>query len=929
MKNGVISLLSLIFVVILSLPLKSQVPNEILFGTYVASSPDSSTLHEYWDTNLVKLGFNSIVQTVVHPVIYDSLGRANPVKWRDNRDSLAGSSFGNIVALNSLWNVSDQTEKQVDWVNILSQGVYNIWEAEGGSGGFYSNIIKMNRDLNYTRVIHDQLGSYVKTKPPEMGLPDTNHSENQQEIILVQGPFIYQDREYKITHLLGSPNGALINYLALFRLKIGLNPDTSGLACILRVKAIYKDRYNIRYSKVLAVKEVSTEMLNPDYFTDIMVNYDLSSTVDAYIEESGKTPLYPIEANEPVGLRVYYEVIIPYGHKTGNFGELYIDKIEVMDELIWYKYGRNIAKINERLSSYDSTWNSDDKRNVYKDKIRYFYTMDEPHSYDHFLPYKKVEDVQRTLSNPLRDKMMLTKMYPEFSGDKEGRNVLDTWGKVVKPRKFMFWYFTIFKDDFDTQLMQHQLRSRLIEAVRHDRDFFFTAQTWGSKMLDRNDYHYYKTPGGVEILGQSIMSLAFGCKGIFYETYYTYQSWHKDWKDYIVEGLVGVNKYDYKTPRNDGFGLYDSIKSLGIRLKGVFGKTLFKLNYSDRSAYIYNMPRNHGAVQKDKDIYGGGINRVEIYDDTELIYPSDKWYSFGVTKLQRKIPLDRYEDFYFFYNANTFSDGDTTEYSQYTDYLKVGLKSFPKKNIRFYNIEGGENFSFTQNLSGSYDTIFRLRINKGDGKLFRLIATVASEGSLVGDEEILPGEMITSEGTVRVPSGVTLKIEGSYTLRDSLIIEDGGVLRLEAGSTLILDSSSSVYCAGDLYINGTNNNPVTVNFKQPDESKPNSIFLGRESTGIIKYAEIRNGHTGISALSGFDTLVIENCRFTNISNSAILLNGAGYDKPLIRNNTYTNCDYAVFASNLSTVVVNSDSSSCRSQDTVSLEYRTFGLETTS
>ncbi|MBK7267655.1 MAG: T9SS type A sorting domain-containing protein [Ignavibacteriales bacterium] len=159
---------------------------------------------------------------------------------------------------------------------------------------------------------------------------------------------------------------------------------------------------------------------------------------------------------------------------------------------------------------------------------------------------------------------------------------------------------------------------------------------------------------------------------------------------------------------------------------------------------------------------------------------------------------------------------------------------------------------------------------------------------------------------------MTLKIEGNYTLTDSLIIEDGGVLTLEPGSTLNLDSASSVYCAGDIYVNGTETNKVTINFLQSNETKQNSIYLGRESSAIIKYAQIKNGYSGITATNGFDTLIIDNCNFTNISHSALLLNGNGYDNAKIKNNTYTNCDYAGFFSNLATVAVNSDSANTTS-----------------
>ncbi len=130
----------------------------------------------------------------------------------------------------------------------------------------------------------------------------------------------------------------------------------------------------------------------------------------------------------------------------------------------------------------------------------------------------------------------------------------------------------------------------------------------------------------------------------------------------------------------------------------------------------------------------------------------------------------------------------------------------------------------------------------------------ASTGTFLTDEVIPSGEIISSEGAITVPTGVTLKIEGNYTLTDSLIIEDGGVLTLEPGSTLTLILQARFIVQGDIYINGTETNKVTINFLQPNESKQNSIYLGRESSAIIKYAQIKNGYSGISATNGFDTL---------------------------------------------------------------------------
>lgn len=88
--------------VLLSPLLHSQTPEPILFGTYLPSSDHPQiTFHRFDDTNLVKLGFNTIFQTVMHPIIHDTLFKTEPLKWHDNRAALGSSSFSNIVAMNS------------------------------------------------------------------------------------------------------------------------------------------------------------------------------------------------------------------------------------------------------------------------------------------------------------------------------------------------------------------------------------------------------------------------------------------------------------------------------------------------------------------------------------------------------------------------------------------------------------------------------------------------------------------------------------------------------------------------------------------------------------------------------------------------------------------------------------------------------------
>ncbi|MBN8547621.1 MAG: hypothetical protein J0L60_15940, partial [Ignavibacteria bacterium] len=91
-----------------------------------------------------------------------------------------GILFGKNLAQNSFWNISEPDERQIDWEKLLSHGIHNVWEAEGGSGGMYLGTVRMNRDSNYTTVISDQLGSYVKTKLSERWLTDTTCTKTRQ-----------------------------------------------------------------------------------------------------------------------------------------------------------------------------------------------------------------------------------------------------------------------------------------------------------------------------------------------------------------------------------------------------------------------------------------------------------------------------------------------------------------------------------------------------------------------------------------------------------------------------------------------------------------------------------------------------------------------------------------------------------------------------
>jgi hypothetical protein len=358
--------------------------------------------------------------------------------------------------------------------------------------------------------------------------------------------------------------------------------------------------------------------------------------------------------------------------------------------------------------------------------------MDEPHSYDHYIPYREVEAVQKTMSLPIKDKLMLTKIYPEWDGYKEGINVIDKWAEVVEPRKLMFWYYTIFNVQEGTYISQLQLRDRLREAANYDKDFFYTAQTFGTRKLQYmgvfppldSHYHKYRTPTGSQALGQSMLALAYGSKGIFYETYYSYISSAPGWGDYFAESLVGNNSDDFDRPRSNDYGLYDTIVSLGKRLKGPLGNLLPKLEFSEEESYIYN------TWQRDRKQNSINPTKLKIFGEGIPEYPNNRFLNLGITRLQPKTSFNLTGDYYFLLNQITFDNFslDPEVISTYNS-LHVGINVSVFRNWRFYDIEGGDDFKFVKlnNHTGSDFTAI-IPIGKGDGRLFRLIPTIGFHG---------------------------------------------------------------------------------------------------------------------------------------------------------------------------------------------------------
>ncbi len=344
--------------VILSQSLNAPERDQIRFGNYLTSDnlPDI-TFHQFNDPNLLKFGFNSLLQTVMGDNTHKDSIVTNPIVRNGNRAPLSGSTVDSKVVKNGGWVRVDADLDKVDWLKILSHGVYNKWEVEGNYTGFYPENTGMNKNLIYTNAFNfDGRSGLVSDFGPQYDTVIFPFSYNlpTTETVLVSGPGCFQNRTYKIVHKF---DDNVIRYTAKFRMRLGRKPTVlnSTPVCLLRVKIIYPKLSGGIISSwdttILAEKIVKSYSLD-EIYQDIPVSYsikNLGKCVDMNLDfpYKGSTPIIAYNAS-----RVYFEVVIPVGVNPANYGELFIDNIAVMDDEIWGKYGSD-QMYRDRFQNYN------------------------------------------------------------------------------------------------------------------------------------------------------------------------------------------------------------------------------------------------------------------------------------------------------------------------------------------------------------------------------------------------------------------------------------------------------------------------------------------------------------------------------------------------------------------------------------------------
>ncbi|RKY99640.1 MAG: hypothetical protein DRQ13_01925, partial [Ignavibacteriae bacterium] len=765
----------------------SQTAPEFLVGTFVHLSDSNGYTHYNYDSVLA-LGVNTVFQTAIKNDQYKNLSHLGvfPTVYAAN-DSGTGTGDTRY----------DAETENIDWISYFTHAKYRKWEAEGEGGNIF-------KDTDSVRIKH-QGGERYDIPDGTEGWKTNIESDSGDAIIY--GPHYWQYPRYTFSNPGWNP--AKIDYKAAFRMKIDSIPGIQQEVCHLIV--INTDSNNV--DSVLTDSLITTSELDTDY-VDIILEYDYSNYYDAAKTNYNYLPSPGIFDYEDAlgynqGSKVQFKVVW-----LGN-RELFVDYIEIYDKMIWEEYFElNYGLLINRISTYDQVFAT--KNPAFYEKLKYYYTQDEPGSIDCYEPLRKVQFILDSL-NINAD--LLTHWYPYWDGHPPrfgGDLSWPIYNQLAQPKKLYFWYSPFTFQDGAPQARDFTLnnfRMNLQWAHIEQPGFYIAAQTFGIKEQN-GDWYIYMTPTPAEVGAETMLSLAHGVEGIYYELYYSYCRTC----DKYVEGLVNFPDSNYA--KRD---IWIKVQELASRLRGTLGNYLMKLDYTGDYLMLRQLVRNLGETGNFQGDY------------LTLNPTSEDSLNFHAGLFIDSTYLDN--DYFCFLLTNQMTTGNDEVK------VKVTARDTSYENWRFRNIETECNLdtTFTDSL------LIDIEFPAGEGYLYHVAPVVKYGGTLIYDEVIYSSTTLYNEMTIE--NGAELSLSADYTCYANIIVKDGKITRSGTGK-LIFDNGFKLIIEGDAEVSGTAQNKLEINFDTP--MSLNGILVDSLGSLDIKNCLIKNADLGISVKSYYN-----------------------------------------------------------------------------
>lgn len=652
----------------------------------------------------------------------------------------AYSHLNNYNRLKDFKLLATKEDSEEDYPFFYARGMYSKWESERDQENTLATGIK---HTSGEAVTYNGAGCW------------TNGNSQPGPIYnLVYGPDYRQDKNYRLAY-----NMSEVFYTVKFR--IAYNPDIwipipNDPVCRISVNyrfRILEDGVHIGDDEELFTDAVLTVSDFPTTgFHEFTLSYSYSQT---YID--GSTVSYHKSGIAPPGIAYddgYPGKGIQFNVDWLGSGNIYVDYVEVYDNYIWGENfigdSSDIALSVNKIINYSNDYSS-------WDFLRYWYTTDEPQTIDYYTPIRTVDSILRNYTD--LGKGIITAFDPSWNGTLNGDNKIQKFVDLVNPQQLMIDYYPYYIDKTDAQGLE-LLRGRLNEAHNAQKDFWYTAQSFGERLGGpTGDFCQWRKPNAEQMRASVMLALAHGIKGLLFWKFddgYTTNE--------INCGLGTTVYFDVILDENDNpTDLYYEIQeNIAPRLSGTLGNTLLNLNYTGEYTY-----RKHEGSE------------VNLEESENILYITLDESSLQNVNFHAGILRDKNDsENNYFLLTNLVTEGSR---SVFVNLVKsgsqLGLNNY--YNIRVKEVEEGtidETFNTT--------TFFEVELSAGEGKLFQIAPVVKYGGELITNETISASISLFDE--MKITNSSSLHLNADYEIKANINVESGCSVTVGQNGTINL-----------------------------------------------------------------------------------------------------------------------------------------------
>ncbi len=622
-----------------------------------------------------------------------------------------GNNFTFQQVLNSeLKLIPIQINAEHNYISFYSESSYSIWkgeEAENVAGDGVTSTFEtavLYNNTNIGQKFYNKKGrNGVKT------IPQTGSGT------LIYGPGYLQQVRYSSV----APKD-LIEYKANFSLLLDWYPsgevpeiplEGSTEVCTLFVVAYDTGRNystNVVEPRILTIADFQDQNRMNTWIDDTFIlSYNFA--------ELGS--LFKNEQEEKSQYAYHIEYQIKWSGQSDV--QLYFDKVTLTDQRsILLLDEQEQIKIRKQAQDTFNVFTTSGEKEKFDTTVVSFFGIDEPYFIDKYEPIKIIDGLINSASNGKR------RLYIYQIGRENGKYISN--GKMAnglyivdefikRAQLFMYtsglYIFDFPKDPSTPNYREQNIESiitGLLERVRlNDANFIATLPFYGLSGTSQ------RMPEPKELLYITNLGLLYGAKGLSIYNYFG------------TTNLIGIH--------NLQGGLdevrYNLIKDvISPRLKGLFGKTLKHLQPTEQFAGINIITSNNFNKNFIKSIENSGLGSSSDTCIIEIGFFNDN----QANDNKYFIALNRY---YSNINSIKFTFKDLSEYNNWT----------------VFNFNDTLQTYITANINN--EAVFTDVIQPGDGKLYGLIPTIITGGTLNADETISTGSNITVNNTLTVAAG--------------------------------------------------------------------------------------------------------------------------------------------------------------------------------